>query len=231
MHTPDPQHPEQHTGMFNLVSPVVIAICVVILGLELLFWLASRGVIADAGLRMQVINDFALSGAHFEWMVQNGAIVPEFAVRFISYMFIHIGLTHAIFVCVILLSMGKIVGDVLSSPRLLFVFLSSGVMGAILFASLVGGQTWLIGGYPAVYGLIGTFTYFLWVTLNAVGDQSMKAFSLIAMLMGLQLVFELIFGGQNEWVADLGGFAWGFLISPLVIPGGLTKLIEKIRRD
>ena len=231
MQQPDPNHPQPHTGVFNLVSPVVIAICVVILGLELVFWLASRGVLFDPSLRINTVNTFALSSAHFEWMMRNGVVPVDIAVRFVSYLFVHMGLTHAIFVCVILLSMGKIVGDVLSPPRVLIVFMTSGIMGALLYVSVSGGQHWLMGGYPAVYGLIGTFTYFLWVTLQAVGDQAMKAFSLIAMLMALQLGFELIFGGQNEWVADLGGFAWGFLISPLVIPGGITKLIEKIRRD
>ena len=47
--------------------------------------------------------------------------------------------------------------------------------------------------------------------------------------MGIQLVFGLLFGGSNAWVADLAGFAAGFGLSFFLAPGGWAKLREKLR--
>ena len=60
-------------------------------------------------------------------------------------------------------------------------------------------------------------------------ENQLKAFQLIAMLMGIQLLFGALFGGTNDWVADLGGFATGFLLSFVVSPGGWTRLKGKTR--
>ena len=43
----------------------------------------------------------------------------------------------------------------------------------------------LLGGFPAAYGLIGAYTMLLWTALAGTGDTQLKAFSLIAILMGL----------------------------------------------
>ena len=85
----------------------------------------------------------------------------------------------------------------------------------------------LIGGFPAVYGLIGAFTYILWRSMSLVGANQARAFSLIGVLMGIQLLFGLLFGLNNDWIADLGGFATGFMLSFVVAPGSLLRL----RRD
>lgn len=50
------------------------------------------------------------------------------------------------------------------------------------------------------------------------------------MLLGIQLLFGLFFGGGYEWVADLAGFATGFLLSFAVSPGGWARVKEKLRR-
>ena len=42
--------------------------------------------------------------------------------------------------------------------------------------------------------------------------------------------FGLLFGGGWEWVADLTGFATGFLLSFVVSPGGWARVRDKIRQ-
>ena len=44
------------------------------------------------------------------------------------------------------------------------------------------------------------------------------------------LLFGLLFGGRNDWLADLAGFASGFGLSFLVVPGGWSRLREVLRR-
>jgi membrane associated rhomboid family serine protease len=68
------------------------------------------------------------------------------------------------------------------------------------------------------------------VRLAAVGANRYRAFTLIGFLMGIQLLFGALFGGNWEWVADLTGFAAGFVLSFLVSPGGPMRVLALIRQ-
>ena len=57
----------------------------------------------------------------------------------------------------------------------------------------------------------------------------MRAFSLIGFLMGIQLVFGLLFGGTPVWIAELAGFAAGFGVCIVVMPGGFARLRDRLR--
>ena len=110
-------------------------------------------------------------------------------------------------------------------------FLVSTVAGAAIFGLVAPGGTWLIGAFPGVYGLIGGFTYIMWLRLGQMGSNQTRAFTLIGVLMGLQLVFGLLFGGNATWIADVSGFATGFLASFVLSPGGWSRLRSKLRHD
>ena len=114
---------------------------------------------------------------------------------------------------------------------MILIFILSAIGGALGYAIFSGSPVPLIGGFPAVYGLIGAFTYILWRQLSLVGAQQSRAFSLIAFLMGIQLLFALLFGGQPDWIADLTGFATGFFLSFFLAPGGWARFRNKIRHD
>ena len=44
-------------------------------------------------------------------------------------------------------------------------------------------------------------------------------------------LFEFIFSGKSEWIPDLSGFVFGFLVCFMLAPGGLQRVIGLIRRD
>ena len=50
------------------------------------------------------------------------------------------------------------------------------------------------------------------------GARSANAFILIAVLLGIQIIFKVVFNGSNDWVADLFGFLTGFLFASLIQP-------------
>jgi membrane associated rhomboid family serine protease len=50
------------------------------------------------------------------------------------------------------------------------------------------------------------------------------------MLLAIQLVFGLLFGGNWDWVAEVTGFATGFLLSFVVSPGGFQRAVALIRQ-
>ncbi|MEP5155555.1 rhomboid family intramembrane serine protease [Planktotalea sp.] len=230
----DPYDSPETISPVNPLPPVVVALFLMIVGIEATLSLAARGIIGGPGgigWRLETIQTYAFSGVIYDWMWSNGIWPTEHLIRFVSYLFIHGSFTHALMVCVMLLALGKMVGEVFSGFATLMVFVGSGVIGALAYAALLDDQAPLIGGFPGVYGLIGAFTYLLWLRLGELGAQQVRAFSLIGFLMGIQLVFGLLFGGHNDWVADGVGFIAGFAMSFVLSPGGFTRLRDKLRRD
>ncbi len=225
---------EHYTPPVNPLPPVVVALVLFIMGIELAFMLGSRGLVggpAAVGWRLDALQQYTFSPDIFDWMVQNGRWPFEHVIRFVTYPFVQANFTQAIFVCVFVLAMGKMVAEVFGSLAMLIIFVLSGVGGALAYAVLLDPAYPLVGGFPPVYGLIGAFTWLLWRKLSLVGENQSRAFSLIAVLMGIQLLFGLIFGGTSDWVADLGGFATGFGLSFFLAPGGWARILSKTRRD
>lgn len=218
----------------NPLPPFVIALFLVIIGVEVAFTLGARGLIGgpDAvGWRSAAIQDYGFNGDIMAWMLENGVWPIEHLRRFVTYAFVHGSFTHALFAGVLLLAMGKFVSDVFRHWAVLVLFLVSTVMGAMVYGLVLRQSPWLIGAFPGVYGLIGGFTYIMWLRLGQMGTNQARAFTLIGVLMGLQLVFGLLFGGNATWVADVSGFATGFLASFVLSPGGWSRLRAKLRHD
>jgi len=108
-------------------------------------------------------------------------------------------------------------------------FFLSGIFGALIFG-LVTNEPWLVGAYPCVYGLIGTYTFLYWQRQVASGGPQGQAFILIGVLMGIQLIFGLLFGAGFEWVGELSGFIAGFALTAFVVPGGMRRALASMRR-
>ncbi|TNF57152.1 MAG: rhomboid family intramembrane serine protease [Rhodobacteraceae bacterium] len=218
----------------NPLPPSVVILCLAIVGVEAIFSLAERGLIGDqfaVGWRIEALRDYGFSVQVFDWMLATRQFPPEHLLRFFTYSFVHGSLTHAAFAAVILLAMGKMVAETFGQLRMLALFLASGVAGALAYALLHGQGTLLFGAFPSVYGLIGGFTYILWTRLGNLGQNQYRAFVLIGFLMGIQLVFALLFGGDASWVGDVGGFVAGFLLSFVLAPGGWAALLARLRQE
>lgn len=229
---PRPSPFQQNQSPFNAIPPVVLILVVIIAGIEAIFQAGAAGIGGPqaVGWRLEALNAFAFSPPLWDRMVETGQFPPRQLVRLLSYSFVHLGFGHVVFVLVFLLALGKMVAEVFGAGAMLAVLVVSAVAGALAYALVPGVQQALVGGYPAVYGLIGAFTFIMWTGLGRVGESRARAFSLIAFLLGIQLFFGLVFGGGVEWVADLGGFAAGFALSFLVSPGGWRRALERMRR-
>jgi membrane associated rhomboid family serine protease len=212
----------------------VIALVLIIMGIEAAFSLGARGIVGGPeaiGWRLDAVQSYAFSAEIFAWMWETGQWPAEHLIRFVSYPFVHVAFTQTLFVCVFVLAMGKMVGELFGDAAMVLIFVMSGIGGALGYALLTQSPVPLVGGFPAVYGLIGAFTYILWRQLSLVGAQQSRAFTLIAFLMGIQLLFGLLFGGTLDWVADLCGFATGFGLSCFLAPGGWARIRNRIRRE
>jgi membrane associated rhomboid family serine protease len=217
----------------NPLPPVVWALALPIIALEVVAGLGASGLGGGpeaVGWRLEAIQRFAFSPDLMRRMIAQSTFPPAEVLRVVTYPFVHFSFTHALFVVVILLAIGKMVGEVFRWWAVLAVFFGAAIVGALAYTLIPGLRAPLVGGYPAVYGLIGGFTFLLWVNLAAVGANKYRAFTLIGFLLGIQLLFGLIFGGGWEWVADLSGFAAGFLLSFIVSPGGWARVRDKLRQ-
>ncbi len=217
---------------FNALPPVVVALALAIFGVEAALQLAERGLVGgpDAvGWRLAMIQRFAVVGDVFGQMLAQNRWPPEHLLRLVAYPFIHANFTHTLFVLVFLLALGKMVGEIFSAWAVLAVFFGASVSAGLVYSLALDTRFPLFGGYPAVYGLIGAFTFLLWTQLAATGGPQARAFYLIGFLMAFQLIFGLLFGGGLDWVADLTGFATGFGLSFVVSPGGWARVMTKLR--
>lgn len=224
-------HP-QPEAPFNPMPPVVVVLALVVAGVEMAFYLGSKGLVGGpnaVGWRLAAAQNFGFIDGVFDWMVENRAFPPEHLVRFVTYPLIQTGFTHMVFVVVFILAIGKMVGEVFHPAAVLAVFFGSSAIGALVWGLVLTEQSALLGGYPGVYGLIGAFTFLMWVNLTVRGDNRYQAFRLIGMLLAIQLVFGAAFGGNKDWVADLAGFAAGFAMSFVVSPGGWSRLLTQMR--
>jgi len=217
---------------FNALPPVVVALAVVLIAVELIFQAGAYGFggANAVGWRIAAFNDYAFIPDLFERSLATGEWRAGDVLRLFSYVFVHVGFGHLAFVLVFLLAMGKYVGELFSPLALLVVFLGSAAVGAMAYGLLLDDRIALIGGFPAVYGLIGAYTFVLWTGLGAMQKNPARAFTLIGFLMAFQLLFGLLFGGNNSWVAELSGFFAGFLLSFVVSPGGWGRVMDKVRQ-
>jgi membrane associated rhomboid family serine protease len=217
----------------NPLPLVVWVIALPIIAMEVVLSLGARGLVGGPeaiGWRLDAMERFAFSPDILRYMWSTGDYSLANLARLVTYPVVHLGFTHALMVVVILLALGKMVGEVFRPWAVLVIFFGAAAAAAVVFTLLPMTSAPLIGGYPAVYGLIGAFTFLLWVRLAAVGANRYRAFTLIGFLMGIQLLFGALFGGNWEWVADLTGFAAGFVLSFLVSPGGPMRVLALIRQ-
>lgn len=217
----------------NPLPPVVWLLVAPIVLIELAFMAGGNGVLGGPGAvgwRLAAAQDYGFLGDVQAQMLALGVYPPEHLMRYITYPFVHGSFTHALFVVVFILAIGKMVGEIFRPWAVLAVFFASSTLGAALYGLLLREGHLLIGGYPGVYGLIGAYTFLLWVSAGVRGESQAQAFTLIAFLLGLQLFFSLIFETGNDWLADLMGFATGFALSFVVSPGGWTRLRARLQK-
>ncbi|MCF7699407.1 rhomboid family intramembrane serine protease [Loktanella sp. M215] len=218
---------------FNAIPPVVLILVVAVMAIELTLSAGATGLVGGPGAigwRLAALQDYAFSPAVLDYVWSGSDRSPDLLMRFVTYAFVHGSFTDALFGAALLLALGKFVGDVFAPVATVAVFVLGTVAGALAFGLFVGGTMPLFGVWPAVYGLIGAFTYILWLRLGAAGQNQVAAFRLIGFLLGLQLVFGLLFGSSPIWIAELAGFAVGFAASTVLAPGGWSALLVRLRQ-
>jgi membrane associated rhomboid family serine protease len=218
----------------NPLPPIVWLMALPLIGVELAIQLQSAGLLgagAAMGWREAMFRHVMLLPEMLRLQWETGGHPVNELYRLVSYALVHASFSDTLFATVLFLALGKAVGEILHWWAMLVVVFCALVAGGLAHGLLVPGlKAPLVGAYPAVYGLIGAFTSLIFSNLARVGASKYRAFSLIGFLMAVQLIFALVFGGNWKWVAELSGFAAGFLVTFLVAPGGFKRIREQIRQ-
>jgi len=228
-------NPNANASPFNPLSPVIAIIAVVIFGTEVILELGAAGLVggADAvGWRIELMRTLGFFDSVFEYSSQAQYFDLHSIARFFTYPFVHFAFTHAAFATVMLLALGKVVGDVFHTASVLAIFFISAAVGALAYGVVFNSQYPLVGAYPAIYGLLGAYTWMLWLTSKATFQSRLNAFRLVGFLVGLRLIFQFVVPFLSrtdapqavDWIADLAGFATGFLLSFVLAPDGRARV-------
>ncbi|MAT88386.1 MAG: rhomboid family intramembrane serine protease [Aestuariivita sp.] len=220
--------------VFNPMPPVVVALFGLIAGTELLFTFgesAILGGIDGRGLRYAAIESYGVNTALLGWMVENNQYPLEHLARFVSFSFLHSSMISTAIACALFLAMGKMVGTVFPAVALLMFFFVPAGVGALSYSLAVPEGGWLFGSFTGIYGLIGAYTFMIWVSLKVRNVPQGQAFHLIAILMVVQLGFGMVLGDNDSWIADLSAFVTGFVLSFFFVPGGFGSVLNLFRKS
>ena len=219
-----------------VINPIPTAILAIFSGIILveafLFFgvsdpLGNSGAAAE---RMLLIQQYGVSPNLVNWMLETGNFSTDYVFRFIVYPFVNLSSLSVIFAGVLLLALGKMVGEVFSALSVILIWFLSTTLAAFFYSiSATNGQI-LVGSYPGVYGFVGAYTFVSWITLRLAKNKNQsQAFSLIVALMSVQLLFSFLFGTGQFWIADFAGFVIGFIISFFLSPGGIKGVLSILR--
>ena len=223
----------------NTIPPVIIALTLLIVGIEAVLQLANQGIIGGpqgVGWRLAAIQEYGFSGAVMERVIERGDYSFDMLKRFVTYPFVNAQLTQVAFCAALTLALGKFTGEYYGGLKVLLIYVLASIVGAVAYGLLAGANYPLFGGFTPVYGLIGAYTYALWLRHAEAGQNQLLAFRLIGFLLAIQLVFGIIFGLISDapppptWIAELSGFVTGFGISILLAPGGWTAMLSRMRQ-
>lgn len=223
----------QNQSPFNDLPPMVVALAVLIAGIELMFQLAQAGLLggqAGAGWRIDALSDWALNGGGLDWMLQQRRFPPELLAQFVTYPLLHQGFVHALMACVFVLALGNVTSPILPGWRQLALFFVPAIIGGLVYAYLFDGI--LFGGFTGAYGLIGAFTYLSRRGLTRIPPES--AFLLIGFLLAIQPIFGLaggtLTGWIPDWTAEAVGALTGYALAHLLFPGSLQDIRNRMRQ-
>ncbi len=211
----------------NPIPPVALIFPMLIFGVEIVLQAAEHGLIGGPlaiGWRLGLTQNYGFYDVIFEHMRENRDYSFANLLRLVSYSAVHASLAHALIASVMILALGKKVVEDFSGAAVLIIVPLSILVSALAYGLIDNSTVPLVGAFGAVYGLLGAYTWILWLQLDGKGRARWAAFRLIGFLMALQIVFYFLAGGQRDWIANFAGFLAGFALSFVLAPDARPRL-------
>lgn len=142
--------------------------------------------------------------------------------RFITPVFLHIGLLHLLMNSLALYYLGQMVERIFGKTRFLVIYLLSGAAGGV--ASFIFSTNLSAGASGAIFGLFGALLYFGFV-FPRLFFRSMGMNMLI--VLGINLVFGFTMPGIDN-AGHIGGLIGGFLAAGIVHFPSRRKIVKQV---
>jgi len=153
-------------------------------------------------------------------LIRYGALVPIYIVaygeyyRFLTAIFIHIGITHILFNGYALYVFGSQIEMLMGPKKYLLFFLLTGIGGNIV-TFIFNFDSVSAGASGSLFGLLGAFLYLIHRRPHMITTQGRKS---ILQLVGINLLITVIVPSISV-TAHVGGLVMGYLLSYLFKPG------------
>jgi membrane associated rhomboid family serine protease len=151
----------------------------------------------------------------------------------ITSIFLHASILHLLFNLFALIFIGVVLESRIGTPRMLAIFLVTGIIGNLTHAAVfLDSDVPLVGASGAILGLLGALArLYPNVKFRLFGIlPPMSAF----VLLGLFLLIDTVLAFQNDSIAHLahiGGALSGFLIAPLIVKVEVKKAPTRARLE
>lgn len=133
--------------------------------------------------------------------------------RFITPIFFHSGLTHALFNSFALILFGPPLEQMLGKAKFIITYLATGTIGNI--ATYIFGPSYLIhlGASTAIFGMFGVYLFIILKRKSLIDQSSAQ---IIQTIIVIGLIMTFLQRNINIW-GHLFGFIGGFGIAPLIL--------------
>lgn len=223
---------------FNKLPAPVWALALSLAGIEAVLQAGAAGLVGGPqaiGWRLELVRLIGLPAQIVAWMWETGSFPPEHLARLAGFGMVQTGAVHALFVVIFVLALGNRVAQTLGGWAVWLLYVVSGAVGGVVWGLVWGDpgspvQHWLLGGYPAAFGLVGAFTALIWMDAAGEGINRLRAFRLIGVLIVVRVAFGVIGGFGTDWVADIAGFAAGFALAVAMKPGLALRALDWLRQ-
>lgn len=172
-----------------------------------------------AFLRGQLLQNFAF------WPgILGGGWAPNYplqgAVMFLTYGFLHAGISHFLFNMMTLVSLGAPLLSALGTGRFLLLYAAGLVGGGLGYALLSTSPQPMVGASGALFALAGALVVQAFARDWRAGSHAAAlraAIWPIVLLVGLNVVMYVAMNGQLAWEAHLGGALAGMGALPVLL--------------
>ncbi len=159
-------------------------------------------------------------------LLKYGAMFPPYVVtfgeyyRFVTAIFIHIGLTHLIFNGYALYIFGSQIEWLLGPVKYIIFFLLTGIGGNVV-TFFFSPEAISAGASGSLFGLLGMFLYLIHRRPHMMTPQGRKS---ILQLLGINLLITIVVPNISI-PAHLGGLVIGYLLSYVFKPGDIQRVV------